>query len=184
MGADKWSIEIGGSTFAERVVAAASSAFDRVIVVTKKGRGRFPVPVIHESNNDVAAPIIGLDCALEAAAGEPCWVLGVDYPFVTPDALSYFRERFETSDAEIVVPEIGSKLHMLCAGYRATTAAAVKAKIADKRYALKGLVDTHRTLIVKEVEIVGRFGRAALLNVNTPEDLDEARRLDAEENRR
>jgi len=180
MGADKWAIEIGGSTFAERVIAAASAAFEKVIVVTKKGRGNFSVPVIHESNDDVAAPIIGLECALEHAAGEPCWVLGVDYPLITAEALAYLRGRFEASGADIAVPEIGSKLHMLCAGYRATTCASVKARIASGRYALKGLVDAHPAVIVSESEVVAHCGRAALSNVNTPDELEEARKLDGE----
>lgn len=180
MGADKWSIEIGGATFADRVIAAASAAFEQVIVVTKKGRGRFSVPVVYESNDDVAAPIIGLDCALDHAAGEPCWVLGVDYPLMTAEALAYLRGRFEASGADIAVPEIGSKLHMLCAGYRATTAATVKEKILAGRYALKGLVDAHQALIVSESEVVAQCGRAALSNVNTPAELDEARKLDGE----
>ena len=179
MGADKWSIELDGRTFAERVTAAASSAFDQVFVVTKRGRGRYAVPVIYEGNDETSAPIIGLDCALDHAAGEACWVLGVDYPLVTANVLSYLRERFESSGAEIVVPEIASKLHMLCAGYRATTAASVKAKIAGGHLALKGLIDCHRTLVIGENEIVERFGRAVLLNVNTAEDLQEARNLDA-----
>jgi len=180
MGADKWAIEIGGSTFAERVIAAASAAFEKVIVVTKKGRGSFSVPVIHESNDDVAAPIIGLECALDHAAGEPCWVLGVDYPLITAEALAYLRGRFEASGADIAVPEIGSKLHMLCAGYRATTCASVKARIASGRYALKGLVDAHPAVIVSESEVVAHCGRAALSNVNTPDELEEARKLDGE----
>ncbi|MCM2315853.1 MAG: molybdenum cofactor guanylyltransferase [Thermoanaerobaculia bacterium] len=180
MGADKWSLEIGGKSFADRVISAAGSAFDEVIVVTKQGRGTFSVPVIHEANVEVAAPIIGLDCALDHAAGEACWVLGIDYPLVTADVLCYLRERFESSGAEIAVPEIASKLHMLCAGYRATTAASVKAKIASGRLALKGLVDAHKALVIPEDELVGRFGRAVLMNVNTPEDLEEARRRHAE----
>jgi molybdopterin-guanine dinucleotide biosynthesis protein A len=180
MGADKWSIEIGGATFSERVIAAAAASFDRVFVVTKAGRGSFSVPVIHERNGDVAAPIIGLDCALDHAAGEPCWVLGVDYPLMTAAALTYLRGRFEASGAEIAVPEIGSKLHMLCAGYRATTSATVKARIAEGRLALKGLVDAHSALIVSEREVVEHCGRAAMTNVNTPAELEEARRLDAE----
>lgn len=184
MGADKWSLEIDGTTFAERVIAAAAAVFDRVVVVTKPGRGRFSVPVIHESNGEVAAPIIGLDRALEDAAGAPCWVLAVDYPLMTPRALEYLRARFEASAAEITVPEIGSKLHMLCAGYRATTAASVKARIAAQRYALKGLVDEHRAQIVSEAEVVGHCGLAALTNVNTPAELEEARRIDAEAKRR
>lgn len=180
MGADKWSIELGGSTFAVRVITAASMTFENVIVVTKPGRGQFTAPVIHESNVEVAAPIIGLDAALDHAAGEPCFVLGVDYPFMTADALSYLRRRFEASSAEIVVPEIGSKLHMLCAGYRATTSSSVKARIAEGRLALKGLVDAHETLIVTEREVIEHCGPGALMNVNTPAELDEARRIDAE----
>lgn len=180
MGADKWSIEFDGATFAERVIAAASAAFENVVVVTKKGRGLFSVPVVFERNEDVAAPIIGLECALEHAAGKPCWVLGVDYPLITSEALSYLRGRFEASEADIAVPEIGSKLHMLCAGYRVATVATVKAKIAAERYALKGLIDAHRALIMPEDEVIEHCGRAALSNVNTPDDLEEARRLHGE----
>lgn len=180
MGADKWSIDFGGATFATRVIAAASAAFENVIVVTKPGRGSFSVPVIHERNAEVAAPIIGLDAALDHAAGDPCWVLGVDYPLITAHALAYLRGRFEASGAEIAVPEFDSKLHMLCAGYRATTSASVKARIAEGRLALKGLADTHATLIVSERDVLKHCGRAALTNVNTPAELDEARRIHAE----
>jgi molybdopterin-guanine dinucleotide biosynthesis protein A len=180
MGQLKSGLELGGRTFFERVAAACAPVFEETVVVTKQGRGDFPLRTIHEANEDVAAPIIGLDRALEDAGGTPCWVLAVDYPLISSELLAWLRTRFEGVEADMVVPWVGSKMHVLCAGYRPIIAASVKERIARGELQLKGLVGVHTALIVGEREILSRFKPFELTNVNTPADYDEIRRIHGE----
>ena len=71
---------------------------------------------------------------------------------------------------------------MLCAGYSYDVEPLVAAAIAARRYDLRGLA--RGAEIVEEDELRARFGGEPLLNVNTPEELEDAtvilRRKDAE----
>jgi molybdopterin-guanine dinucleotide biosynthesis protein A len=173
IGRPKQGLEIGGETFLQLVHREASAVFDDVIAVTKTGRDAGGLPVIHESETDVTAPILGLARASDHAGSEPYFVLAVDYPLMTRALLAFLRERFEGSEAEIVAPRSSGKVHVLCAGYRPTVRASLVEKIRRSEYRLQGLLDLHRAEII-EGEDLAPFGHA-LLNVNTEDDLEKAR---------
>lgn len=176
IGRPKHGLEIGGETFLQRVHRVASSVFEDVIAVTKAGRDAAGFPVIHEAETDVTAPILGLARACEHAGGEPFFALAVDYPLMTAELLSFLRGRFEASGAEIIAPRSGGKVHVLCAAYAPSIRPSLEDKIRRKEYRLQGLLDLHRAEIIEPAEL-GPFG-AALLNVNTNDDLAKARQSD------
>jgi len=172
IGRTKQDLERAGEVFRQRVHRAAAPVFDRVIAVTKAGREAEGMPVIHEVETDVTAPILGLARAAEDAGDAPFFALAVDYPLMTTELLTYLRERFERSDAYIVAPRSSGKVHVLCAAYRPSVRASLSEKIGREDYRLQGLLDLHRSEIIEPGELE-RFGDA-LLNVNTPEDLERA----------
>lgn len=173
IGRPKQGLEIGGETFLERVHREASAVFDEVIAVTKAGGDAGGLPVIHEPENDITAPILGLARASEHAGSESYFVLAVDYPLMSRALLAFLRERFEASDAEIVAPRSSGKVHVLCAGYRPSVRASLEDKIRRGDYRLQGLLDLHRAEIMEGGDLAP-FG-SALLNVNTEDDLEKAR---------
>src|SRR5258708_37681716 len=134
------------------------------------------VDTIFEPGNDDEAPVFGVLCALEHAAGR-CVVMAVDYPLLTTEGLRYLAERTEGARAPLVVPRWDDRLQVLCAGYDGQALAPrLAARIAGGRPALRGLVAGGESEIIEEGELRARFGGEPLRNVNTPEQLPEAMR--------
>ncbi len=174
IGRPKQGLEINGRTFLELVHHEAAQVFERVIAVTKAGRDAGDLPVIHEAETDLTAPILGLARASADAGDAPFFALAVDYPLMSAELLRFLRARFESAGADIVAPSFGGKVHVLCAGYRSAVRSSLEEKIRAGDYRLQGLLDLHSTTIIDQDELAP-FGDA-LLNVNTPEDYDRARK--------
>jgi molybdopterin-guanine dinucleotide biosynthesis protein A len=143
--------------FLDRVVAAAREAFDEVIVVDRDFEGP------HEGEG----PVFGIKAALQHANRGRCFILAVDYPLITSDVLRYLRERGG-------VPVWRGKLQPLCAVYDVALLPLIESRIAAGRFDVRGLVQD----IIEESELRARFAGEPLLNVNTPEDLQEAKAID------
>jgi len=167
MGSPKPELPFAGSTFLDRVVDAAQPVFDEVVIVG--GADEPP----HED----VAPIFGLAAALARIKAGRGFVLAVDYPLITSNLLRYLRSRAEASTALIVAPEWNGKVQTLCAAYDAALAPRVEAKIAARRYGLRRLIAEAGGEIIPESDIRARFAGEPLMNVNTPDELEAARRL-------
>ncbi len=117
MGQSKVVVSLGGTTFLERVAAAAKPVFDRVIAVQRAGGEEVgSLPTIFEPRRSEQAPVFGVWRALEDAKAR-CFILAIDYPLLTSEVLRYLAGRASQSAAEMVVPRWSGKLQMLCAGY-------------------------------------------------------------------
>ena len=175
MGRHKISMQLAGSTFLERVVAAAQPVFERVIAVQRSGgEAAEIVETIYEAAHDDEAPVFGVQRALEHA-GDAAFILAVDYPLITGEVLEYIESRFRSSAAPLVAPEWNGKLQMLCAAYAKSLAPLLDERIASGRLDLRGLADSAE--IISEAEMRARFSGEPLMNVNTPEELEQARTL-------
>lgn len=165
MGAAKASLPFGGSTFLERIVAAARGAFEEVIAVQRRGEPPVGiVPTIFEKAHEDEAAIFGLERALSDAGGRR-FVLAVDYPLVTPAVLGDLRRRFEASPAPALIPVRHGEPQTLCAGYAPALRGIIEAAIREGRYSLRGLALPAELVQCDLVE---------LSNVNTPAELGEA----------
>jgi molybdopterin-guanine dinucleotide biosynthesis protein A len=188
------------------VAAAAGEVFDIVFAVQRNRGAAMPnverrasarrLKTIFETDHPDEAPIFGVARALEHAAsrGLPagsrhsevapassrplrCVILAVDYPLLTPAFLRFLRERTAASSAPMVVPRWGGHDHVLCAGYAPALLPLLTARIAAGRYDLRSLAGEAAAEVIGEGEIRGRFGDGALTNVNTPAELERARRI-------
>jgi molybdenum cofactor guanylyltransferase len=197
-GRDKSALVVGGRTILERQLDALTSVADDVLVVRSaphvgSGLSRSgPAKDGPQNEADVATgcsrirviddrvadsgPLGGLDAALAAARDEALILLACDMPFVTARFLEYLLASAAGVDA--VVPRTDRGYHPLCAVYTRACRAAVSQRLADRRLAMAGLVETVRTRVI-EPEDVERFGppRRLLANVNTPGELDELEAL-------
>jgi molybdopterin-guanine dinucleotide biosynthesis protein A len=155
--------------FLDRVVAAASTAFEELIAVQRHGGAAASITTIYESAHEEQAPIFGVARALEHARGR-CFILAVDYPLITNAILRHLRERFERSPALFLAPVWSGKTQMLCAGYAPELLARIEQRVAAGRYDLKGLTSGEEADIVAEDELRSTFAGEPLMNVNTPEE--------------
>jgi molybdopterin-guanine dinucleotide biosynthesis protein A len=174
MGRSKLDLPFGGSTFLRRVLAAARPVFDAIAAVQRPGGMAVDaLRTIYEAPHDLQAPLFGLWRALQDAKGR-CFMLAIDYPLLTSDVLRYLADRVLQSKAAMVVPRWNGKLQMLCAGYSPSILPNFEPRIASGQLNLRGLTDDLE--IVEEDELRARFAGEPLMNVNTPEELDEAAR--------
>jgi len=180
MGEPKAGLRLGGRTFLERVGDAARPVFDEIVAVARPDRGDLPLEGmrnIFESPHREEGPVFGLVRALEDAGEGKAWITAVDYPLLTSDLLRTLAGRFEESRSLMLVPRWSDRMQMLCAGYSGPMLSVIRARIAAERYDLRGLADPQWTTIVDESELRLSFAGEPLRNVNTPDELEEVRRM-------
>jgi molybdopterin-guanine dinucleotide biosynthesis protein A len=179
MGAPKHDLIIGGLTFMERTIAAARPAFERVIAVDRHDAVREPVgfdSVIREEPRLEHAPLFGVVTAIEHADA-PAFVVALDYPLLTPELLAFLAGRFAGSSKPLLVPVWSGRIQMLCGGYAPSLLTRIRERIGRGQLDLRGLTLPEETEIVTEDELRRRFAGEPLMNVNTPEELEKARRI-------
>jgi molybdopterin-guanine dinucleotide biosynthesis protein A len=98
-------------------------------------------------------------------------------PFLAQDLVAYLLERLNWGTVSAVIPRHGGRTHPLCGAYARALLPRVRAALDD------GTLAVHKFLEeIGGVEYVGeelrRFGEPDLLlmNVNSPRDLQRARR--------
>jgi molybdopterin-guanine dinucleotide biosynthesis protein A len=153
--------------FLERVVSAARPVFEEVIAVERGGlKPALRLRTIFEEPHDDEAAIFGVRRALQHASGK-AFVLGVDYPLITPEVLRYVRDREG-------MPVWNGEPQPLCAVWDAAWLPRIEERIAARRYDLRTLGGQE---MIAEAELRARFGGEPLMNVNTPEEWERAQRF-------
>ena len=137
--------------FLDRVVAAARPVFDEVIAVQRPDGEAMAIETIFEAPHEDDGPIFGIVAALRHA-GARCFILGVDYPFITSEALRILRDDGRVAAAQ-----------PLCAVWDPATLPRLEERIAGGRRDLHGLW---------EQGMIDESVSRALRNVNTPEELE------------
>ena len=115
-GADKASIEVGGSTLLEHVLGALAEVSEVVVVGEEVPTSR-PVSFVRE-DPPLGGPAAGLLAGLSGFPRPPevVVVLAVDLPMVTTGTVRRLVERVE-EDGALLVDESGRRQY-LCAAYR------------------------------------------------------------------
>lgn len=166
MGQPKAQMPFGDTTLLGRVVAAASEAFEPVIAVQRPGGEPAAISTIYEEPHDDEAPIFGVAAAIRHANAK-CFVIAVDYPLLSGEALRDLATLFEASEAPMLVPVWNGVPQVLCAGYAPATVPLIDAQIAVRKYDLQSLAAE-----AERAEVSGDTWRS----VNTIEELEEVRR--------
>jgi molybdopterin-guanine dinucleotide biosynthesis protein A len=114
---------------------------------------------IFEEPHEHEAPVFGIERALRDAR-DRAFILGVDYPFLTSDALRFLRD-----DGR--VPIWDGRPQALCCVWDASALPRIEERIARGQFDLRGLIDRE---MIAEAELRARFSGEPLRNVNTPEE--------------
>lgn len=163
--------------FLARVVEAARPVFDEVIAVQRRGGESCEgVRTIFEEAHTDEGPVFGVVRALQDARGK-CVILAVDYPLVRAEVLRFLAERTRTSDALLVVPEWNEMPQTLFAGYDTRILPLIEERLHRGALDLRGLIGEARAEMIRETELRALFAGEPLMNVNTPEERNEAEAL-------
>jgi molybdopterin-guanine dinucleotide biosynthesis protein A len=204
MGSDKAKAALDGRTLLEHALAILRQVTDQAAILgTQQLYGNYGVPVI-EDIYPGCGPLAGIHAALAHVARTNAHaplslIIAVDTPFLDPKFLSYLAQRARESGAIVTTPEIAGHTQPLCAVYSldflpiaecALKAGAEKAQHLTESpnhsapttqkssdYKIVPLFPAGRTCVITEVEM-RRFAFATEMfeNLNTPEDLERARR--------
>jgi len=177
MGREKLSLEVDGVPLVQRVRDTLAACCREVLVVGGGGITLEGVRYITGERSGSLGPLAGMEAGLASARSPLAFVAAGDMPFLTQDMVSYLLGRLERGGVLAAVPRCGNRTHPLCAAYARELLPRLGAALDSGVRAVHGFLER-----MDDVEYVGeelrRFGDPDLLlmNVNSPGDLERARR--------
>jgi molybdenum cofactor guanylyltransferase len=178
MGRDKAGLSLGGPTLLETALetARAVSGEDNVFILGSPELYGAYGPVIPDVFPG-CGPLGGIHAALAHTKTEFNLIIGVDTPFLSPPLLGYIVDRALEARTWVTAPEINQYPQPLCAVYSREFLPFAEQALKTGKYKIVPLFPRERTLLIAESELK-RFAFTAEMfeNLNTPEDLERARR--------
>ncbi len=178
MGQDKLPLKVGDAALLDRVYNALASCCEDVLIVGAREHTLARARLIPDLRPCRQGPLAGIEAGLLAARHRHVFVAAGDMPFLTSDLIKYLLGLL-SGRIRAVVPDIGGKLHPLCAAYEREVRSEVTAALDRGVRSVSGLLEClSRVRYVGEEEL-RRFGdpKLLLMNVNSPEDLARARAI-------
>jgi molybdopterin-guanine dinucleotide biosynthesis protein A len=175
LGGEKAAVELGGRPLVSHPLAALAAAGIEAVVYAKPGQPLpdLGVPVRREPA-EPRHPLRGIVAALRecAPARRPLLALACDLPFVPPALL----EALAAAPEPLVLAASGGRPQPLLGRYDPSLLPALEAALAEEA-PLTRTVEALGARLLDDADLT-RFGDPARIafNVNTEEDLDEARK--------
>ncbi len=177
MGTPKPFLYLGGQTLIERVLATLRPLFTQLLIVAKT-----PDPFLGlgaEVATDIfreRGPLGGIHAGLSKSRSEWNFVVACDMPFVNTELVSFMAQQLD--DCDILLPRFEQRLEPLHGFYSRRVLPTVERLLQQGKTTVKDLVSKCNTNYIEE-ETIRRFDPTgmSLWNLNTPEDLEAARRL-------
>jgi molybdopterin-guanine dinucleotide biosynthesis protein A len=176
MGADKAFLQWGNETLLDRALRLAGTVAGAVRIVgdTKKFAG-LAFAVVEDVYRD-RGPLGGIHAALSNTASELNLMLAVDLPLMKSEFLAYLITQARESGAVVTVANAGGGFQPLCAVYRREFADAAEESLRTGKNKIDPLFAKVRMRVIDEDELArAGFSAEIFRNVNTPEDLEQAR---------
>ena len=178
-GEPKALLRLGGRPIIQRVVDAVAPAVDDLLLVTNTPElYRFlGLPMVADVFPD-GGSLGGIYSGLRAARGEAAFTVACDMPFLHPDVVRLVVAR--AGEADVVIPRVGDQLETLHALYAKTCLPHMETRLAAGQLKIVGFFDRVRVVEIG-AEAVARYRDPAVvfMNVNTPDELERARTLEA-----
>jgi molybdopterin-guanine dinucleotide biosynthesis protein A len=183
-GVNKALLEVGGRSIVARILEAIESLVDeRVLLANDAALAQLEqVRVVYDPRPH-AGVLPALAAGLEAATGEVCLAVACDMPFISERLFAHMLDVQQRDDADVVVPRTSGFIEPMHAVYRRQPVLqAIRAALERGEQRMISYFAAVRVSEVGEDEWrqVDPSG-LAFFNVNTPEDLEQARRIAADE---
>jgi molybdopterin-guanine dinucleotide biosynthesis protein A len=176
MGQDKARLQLNGRTLLEHALAALRAVCRSAAILGSHELYDGLAPV-YEDIFPGCGPLGGIHAALSSSQTEYNLVIAVDTPFLMPEFLSYLAERAVNAGAVVTTPEINAYTQPLCTVYSLAFLPIAERALKSGNYKITPLFPRGQTLVIKEAELRQfAFGAEMFENLNTPEDMERARR--------
>ena len=176
MGRDKLPLKVGDTTLLERVHEALASRCAEILIVGGGGCVSPETCRVPDLRPGRQGPLAGIEAALLAARYQSVFIAAGDMPFLTGDLVGYLLGLL-SDPLPAVVPHFGGRPHPLCAAYSRAVQPAVSSALDRGVRSVRGLLEGLPGVRYVGEEELRRCGdpNLLLLNVNSPEDLTQAR---------
>jgi molybdopterin-guanine dinucleotide biosynthesis protein A len=181
IGGDKAALDLGGRSLASYPVAALQTAGLDVTLVLREDQAPpddlESLTAVHDEVEG-AGPLGGLHAVLQSMPGEWALVVSCDQPLIRASLLQRLMSRGRDSDADVILARVDDRLHPMPGLYRKTCLPAVQLALDGGELALRDLLKGLRVNELGGEELDSLDPEhASFLNVNTPKDLANVRRL-------
>lgn len=179
-GADKLSLEVGGTKLIERAHHVLREFCPETIIVGDGGANaslpetrRLP-----DSRPGGQGPLAGLEAGLAAATNDVVFAAAGDMPFLSRELAAHLCDLVGKKELSAAVPVYGGQIHPLCAAYRRGISDEISAALDGGVRSMKEFLSSLGRVEYVEAGLE-RFGDPDLflMNVNSPKDLERARML-------
>ncbi len=183
-GLNKALLDVGGVSIVERILAGLGPLVEERVLLANDASlaDQSDVRLIFDPEPH-AGVLPALAAGLAAAEGDLCLAVACDMPFVSRRLFEYLLEVQQRDDADVVIPRTTGFLEPMHAVYRRLPALqAIRAALqrGDQRMISYFAAVRVREIDEAEWRSIDPQG-TAFFNVNTAEDLAEARRIAAEQ---
>lgn len=176
MGTDKAFVMLDGRSLLARALDVCRTITGEVRIVGDRQKFA-PFADVVEDVFPGCGPLAGIHAALRASGTDLNLVLAVDLPFVSPALLHFLMGQAREGGAIVTLPRAGKGWQPLCAVYRRAFADAAETALRAGRYKVDTLFDSALTRAIGEEELRSAgFSPEVFRNLNTPEELADARR--------
>ena len=189
MGRDKAHIPWAQGTLLTHSVCRLREVVANVFLVGDLTLHEAPAPVLSDALAG-SGPLAGIQAALQQSATIWNLIVAVDMPLFTPALPEFILNETRGGKYLAVVPRVGGKLQPLCAAYHRDLLPEIQRALAVGELSIHRLLEGLQTAtmseapgnmyVIEEEQLrANGFPPEMLLNVNTPEDLERARKLAA-----
>jgi molybdenum cofactor guanylyltransferase len=181
MGTPKALLDFGGVTLIERIVTELHTGFDRILIVAAPESAdplagklaRISAVRVLRDEQPFEGPLLALARALDTMETAVAFACGCDAPFIQVKLACDLVAKLDSYDAAI--PIVNGRPQPLCAAYRTTAAAALRAMLAQGQRRLTAFTDEPNVHRVSESELRAIDPELrSFVNVNTPADYQRA----------
>jgi molybdenum cofactor guanylyltransferase len=180
MGHDKALLPLGNQTLLDRALAMAHQITPRVAVLGPREKYAATGEKIIEDEFSGCGPLAGIHAALGASETDLNLILSVDMPFVPLKFFTYLLDRARSyTPAQVVVPRIGGIVQGTCLACRSSFRSVCESRLKLGRCKVEDAIRLASPDYVEEEEIRALgIGPDVFRNLNTPEDLTEAQKME------
>lgn len=176
-GRPKALLELGGRRIIDRVADVVRAVADDVLIVTNTPElyASLGLPIVPDAFPDHGS-LGGIYSGLRAASGDAAFTVACDMPFLMTEVARLVIDR--AGEADVVAPRVGEQWETLHACYAKVCLPPIEARLRAGRLKIVGFYDEVRVLTIAAEEVARyRAPEIVFMNVNTPEELEAARRL-------
>jgi molybdopterin-guanine dinucleotide biosynthesis protein A len=176
MGRDKAALSLNGRTLLETALAVVRKVTNEVFILGSPELYQSYAPAIADIFPG-CGPLSGIHAALSRTATDFNLIIGVDTPFLSAELLRYVARRAFASGAMVTAPEVNGRPQPLCTVYSRAFLAVAERALQAGTYKVATLFPRENTVLIAEAELARVAFTAEMFdNLNTPEDLERAKK--------